>query len=244
MDILGIDIGGSGIKGALVNLETGELTSERYRIPTPNGREPEAMAVVVKQIIAHFNYKGKVGCGIPTIVKKGICKEHGNLSKKWLGINAEELFKKHTGLDFHIINDADAAASAIMHYGVGKGKKGFVLTITVGTGLGSGAFFNGVLIPNFELGQIPYKDYSKIELYASSAAKERDELSYKKWAKRFNKFLKYVNLIVAPELIIIGGGISKRWDKYEEFIDCDTKIIPAGLQNHAGIIGAAAEVNN
>jgi polyphosphate glucokinase len=101
-----------------------------------------------------------------------------------------------------------------------------------------------VLIPNFELGQIPYKDYSKIELYASSAAKERDELSFKKWAKRFNKFLKYVNLIVAPELIIIGGGISKRWDKYEEFIDCDTKIIPAGLQNHAGIIGAAAEVNN
>lgn len=244
MDVLGIDIGGSGIKGALVDLNTGELTSERYRIPTPRGREPEAMAEAVKQIVDHFNYNGKVGCGIPTIVKNGICKEHGNLSKKWLGINAEELLNKHTGLDFHIINDADAAASAIMHYGVGKGKQGLVITITVGTGLGSGAYYNGQLIPNFELGQIPYKEYSKIELYAASSAKEREELSYKKWARRFNKFLKYVNLIVSPDLIIIGGGISKRWDKFEEYLDCDTEIIPAGLQNHAGIIGAAAEVNN
>jgi polyphosphate glucokinase len=244
MDVLGIDIGGSGIKGAMVDLETGELTSERYRIPTPKGGEPEAMADVVAQIIEHFNYKGKVGCGIPTIVKNGICKEHGNLSKKWKGLDAEKLLKDRTGLDFHIINDADAAASAIMHYGIGKGRKGFVLTITVGTGLGSGAYFNGQLIPNFELGQIPYKSYSKIELYAASSIKDKEDLSYKQWAKRFNKFLKYVNLIASPNLIIIGGGISKKWDKFEKYLDCDVEIIPAELQNHAGIIGAAAEVNN
>lgn len=244
MEVLGIDIGGSGIKGALVNLETGELTTERFRIATPPNREPEEMALVVAQIVKHFNYSGKVGCGIPTIVKNGVCLAHGNLSEKWVGVNAEALFKKHTNLDFHIINDADAAASAIMHYGVGKGKQGFVLTITIGTGLGSGAYFNGQLLQNFELGQIPYKKYDKIELYASSAAKEEAGLSYKKWAGRFNKFLKLVNLIVSPDLIILGGGISKYWDKFEKYLECEVPVIGAELQNHAGIIGAAAEVNN
>lgn len=244
MEVLGIDIGGSGIKGALVNLETGELTTERFRIPTPESREPEAMAEVVHQICKHFNYTGRVGCGIPTIVKHGVCMAHGNLSEKWLGVNAEELFKKHTGLDFHIINDADAAASAIMHYGIGKGKMGLVLTITIGTGLGSGAYFNGQLIPNFELGQIPFKKYPKIELYASSAAKEKSKLTYKRWAKRFNKFLALVNLLVSPDLIILGGGISKYWDKFNSYLECEVPVLGAELQNHAGIIGAAAEVNN
>ncbi len=244
MDILGIDIGGSGIKGALVDLETGELTTERYRIPTPEGGEPEAVADVVAQIVEHFNYNGKVGCGIPTIVKDGICKEHGNLSPKWKGLNAEELFQKRTGLNFHIINDADAAASAIMHYGVGKDRNGLVVTITVGTGLGSGTYYNGKLIPNFELGQIPYKKYEKFEHYAASSIKAQENLSFKQWAKRFNKFLKFINLIVSPNLIILGGGISKYWSKFEKHLESEVEIIPAELQNHAGIIGAAAEVNS
>jgi len=240
MEILGIDIGGSGIKGALVDAKTGEMLTDRFRIPTPPSRKPNEMAEVVHQIVKHFDHKGPVGCGFPTVIKKGICKSPGNLSKKWVGVNAETLFSKTTGLPFTVVNDADAAGYAAMNYGVGKGKKGFVVMITIGTGLGSGAFLNGELIPNFELGQIPYKKYEKIELWAAASAKEREELSYEKWGKRFNKFLHLVELLVAPDLIIIGGGTSKRWDEFKHLITVDTPVVKAELQNQAGIIGAAA----
>ncbi|MEO9661007.1 polyphosphate glucokinase [Maribacter sp. 6B07] len=239
MTLLGIDVGGSGIKGALVNSETGEMISERFRIPTPIPRTPEAMSNVIAQIVAHFDYKGKVGCGFPTIIKNGICKATGNLDKSWLGVNVEELLEKKTGLDFTVINDADAAGYATMNYGTGKGEKGFVVMITIGTGLGSGAFLDGRLIPNFELGQIPYKKYSKIEKWAAGSAKDREGLSYKKWGKRFNKFLEYVELIVSPDLIILGGGASKDFKEFKSKIKIETRVIPAELQNHAGIIGAA-----
>jgi polyphosphate glucokinase len=239
MTLLGIDVGGSGIKGALVNSETGEMISERHRIPTPIPRTPEAMTDVIAQIVKHFDYKGKVGCGFPTIIKNGVCKATGNLDKSWLGVNVEELLEKKTGLDFTVINDADAAGYATMNYGTGKGKKGFVVMITIGTGLGSGAFLDGRLIPNFELGQIPYKGYSKIEKWAAGSAKDREGLSYKKWGKRFNTFLEYVELIVSPDLIILGGGASKDFEEFKSKIKIDTKVIPAKLQNHAGIIGAA-----
>ena len=239
MTLLGIDVGGSGIKGALVNSETGEMISERFRIPTPIPRTPEAMSDVIAQIVTHFDYKGKVGCGFPTIIKNGICKATGNLDKSWLGVNVEELLEKKTGLDFTVINDADAAGYATMNYGAGKGEKGFVVMITIGTGLGSGAFLDGRLIPNFELGQIPYKKYSKIEKWAAGSAKDREGLSYKKWGKRFNKFLEYVELIVSPDLIILGGGASKDFKEFKSKIKIETRVIPAELQNHAGIIGAA-----
>ncbi|MFS4457465.1 polyphosphate--glucose phosphotransferase [Maribacter sp. 2304DJ31-5] len=240
MEVLGIDIGGSGIKGAIVNVETGEMLTQRHRIKTPKTRTPEDMASVVAQLIAHFDYKGKVGCGFPTVIKKGICKSPGNLDPSWLGVNVEQLFEKKTGLDFTVINDADAAGYATMTYGIGKGEKGFVLMITIGTGLGSGAFLDGRLIPNFELGQIPYKTYKKIELWAAASAKEREELTYKKWGKRFNKFLQLVDLIVSPDLIILGGGTSKEFDEFKDCITIDTRVIPAKLRNQAGIIGAAA----
>ncbi|MEP2280386.1 polyphosphate--glucose phosphotransferase [Maribacter sp.] len=239
MTLLGIDVGGSGIKGALVNSETGEMISERYRIPTPIPRTPEAMSDVIAQIVTHFDYKGKVGCGFPTIIKNGVCKATGNLHKSWLGVNVEKLLEKKTGLDFTVINDADAAGYATMNYGIGKGEKGFVVMITIGTGLGSGAFLDGRLIPNFELGQIPYKKYSKIEKWAAGSAKDRENLSYKKWGKRFNTFLEYIELIVSPDLIILGGGASKDFDEFKSKIKIETKVIPAELQNHAGIIGAA-----
>lgn len=240
MEILGIDVGGSGMKGGIVNIETGEMISERHRIPTPVPRTPEAMADVIAQIVEHFDYKGKVGCGFPTVIKKGICKSPGNLDPSWLGINVEELFEKKTGLDFTVVNDADIAGYASMEYGVGKGKEGLVVMITIGTGLGSGAFYDGKLIPNFELGQIPYKKYKKIELWAAASAKEREGLTYKKWGKRFNKFLNYVDLIIAPDLILLGGGTSKDFDEFKKYITIQTPVIPAELQNHAGIIGAAA----
>ena len=240
MEILGIDVGGSGMKGGIVNTETGEMISERFRIPTPESRKPEDMAAVIAEIVNQFDYKGKVGCGFPTVIKKGFCKSPGNLDPSWVGVNVEKLFEDKTGLDFTVVNDADIAGYASMEYGVGKGIEGLVLMITIGTGLGSGAFYNGKLIPNFELGQIPYKKYDKIELWAAASAKEREELSYKKWGKRFNKFLEYVDLIVAPDLILLGGGTSKDFDEFKEYIKIDTPIIPAELQNHAGIIGAAA----
>ena len=239
MTLLGIDVGGSGIKGALVDSETGEMISERFRIPTPNPRTPEAMTDVIAEIVTHFDYKGKVGCGFPTIIKNGICKASGNLDPSWLGVHVEEILEKKTGLDFTVINDADAAGYATMNYGIGKGEKGLVVMITIGTGLGSGAFLDGRLIPNFELGQIPYKKYSKIELWAAGSAKDREQLSYKKWGKRFNTFLEYVELIISPDLIILGGGASKDFDQFKSQIKIDTKVIAAELQNHAGIIGAA-----
>jgi len=240
MVVLGIDIGGSGMKGALVNSVTGEMLTERYRIPTPVSRKPQEMAEVVKKLVEHFNHQGPVGVGFPSIIRHGICKSRGNLHKSWVNVNVKELFSNTTGLPVTVINDADAAGYATMNYGIGRDKEGFVVMITIGTGLGSGAFFNGELIPNFELGQIPYKKYKKIETWAAASAKENEGLSYKQWGKRFNVFLKYVELLVSPDHIILGGGTSKQFDEYKDYITIETPVIPAELRNQAGIVGAAA----
>lgn len=239
MEILGIDIGGSGMKGAIINSETGELVSKRYRIPTPTSRNPGDMAQVFKDIVDHFNYKGPVGCGFPTIIKNGVCISTSNLSPTWKNVNAEEIFSEACGQPVTVVNDADAAGYAVMNYGIGKGKLGLVIMITIGTGLGSGAFFNGELIPNFELGQIPYKKYKKIERWAAASIKDREKLSFKKWGKRFNVFLKLVEVIVCPDYIILGGGTSKNFGEFKKYIKIDTPVIPAHLGNHAGLIGAA-----
>lgn len=244
MTVLGIDIGGSGIKGALVNIETGQMLTERHRIPTPVSRKPEEMAAVVAEITQFFNYNGPIGIGFPSVIKNGICKTKGNLHKSWVGVHVTSLFERHTSCKVTVNNDADAAACAEMAYGAGKNLKGLVMMVTIGTGLGSGAFLNGQLIPNFELGQIPYKKYSKIELWASAAAKEREALSFKKWAKRFNTFLGFVDLICAPDHIIVGGGTSKDWDKFSKHLELDCPVVPAEFLNQAGIIGAAVSVNN
>lgn len=239
MELLGIDIGGTGIKGALVNGETGEMLTKRFRIPTPTSRKPQEMAEVIKQIADHFKYNGPVGCGFPTIVKNGVCMSAGNLDESWVGVNIDELLTSVTGRECTVVNDADAAGYASMNFGIGKGRQGLVIMITIGTGLGSGAFYNGQLLPNFELGQIPYKKYTKIEDYAAASAKEREDLSYEKWGKRFNKFLTYVELIISPDLIILGGGTSKKWEHFKHLIDIETEVVKAELMNHAGIIGAA-----
>ncbi|SDB56208.1 polyphosphate glucokinase [Flavobacteriaceae bacterium MAR_2010_188] len=240
MKILGIDIGGSGMKGALIDAVSGEMLTERFRIPTPESRHPGEMAKVFKEIVDHFNYEGPIGCGFPTMVKNGICMETGNLHKEWYHLNITALFSGICGQPVTVVNDADAAGYAAMNYGIGKGTKGFVIMITIGTGLGSGAFYNGELIPNFELGQIPYKKYKKIEDWAAASIKERDGLSFKKWGKRFNKFLSYVEILVSPDLIILGGGTSDDFDCFKKWIKIETPVLPAHLGNHAGIIGAAA----
>jgi len=243
MEILGIDIGGSGIKGAIVNIKTGELISERHRIPTPQPSTPENVTEVIQQLVKHFKWKGAVGCGFPTIISNGKAMAHGNMHKSWRGVQIDELFSQKTGLDFTVVNDADAAGLAEMKYGVGKDKKGLVVMITIGTGLGSGVFFNGQLLPNFELGQLNYTNGEIIEKYAADSVRKKEELSFQVWGKRFNEFLHHVNVICAPQCFIIGGGASKKLEKFEAEIDVDVPVLVAEYQNFAGIIGAAVSAN-
>ena len=239
MEILGIDIGGSGIKGAIVDVTTGELVSERHRIPTPKGAKPDDVAEEVAQLTKHFNWKGKIGCGFPAVITHGIVRSAGNIDTSWIGTNATKLFEKHTGLTVKVRNDADAAGLAAITFGVGKGVKGLVIMITIGTGIGSGVFYNGVLIPNFEMGAIPFKKYKRVEQYTSDAVRKRENLTYKEWGKRFNKFLKLTVDLFSPDMIILGGGASKKIDKYKNQITIDIPVVPSHFENDAGIIGAA-----
>jgi len=238
MHILGIDIGGSGIKGGIVDTTKGELISEKFRLPTPRPALPNEVAKVVHQIVDHFNWKGEVGAGFPTPLFHGKCLSGGNLHPDWKGVQADELFKSVSGLEFTVINDADAAAEAEMHFGAGKGKDGLVAVITLGTGIGSGLFFNGTLIPNSELGHVTYKGEA-FEKYAADSIRKKEELSYSKWGKRLNKYFQHIELILSPDLFIIGGGASKKMDRFVDQIDIRAKIIPAQNKNEAGIIGAA-----
>lgn len=238
MEVLGIDIGGTGIKGAIVNTITGELVTDRFRIATPKPAKPEAVAQTIKKIVDHFQWKGKAGSGFPTPLSHGMCQGGGNLHPSWKGVHADELFRKVTGINFTVINDADAAAEAEMHFGAGKGKQGLVAVITLGTGIGSGLFFNGDLIPNTELGHVTYKN-DAFEKYAADSIRKKEDLSYTKWGKRLNKYFKHIELIISPDLFIIGGGASKKLDRFIEQIDIDVPIIPAENKNEAGIIGAA-----
>lgn len=238
MQILGIDIGGSGIKGAIVDTTTGDLLTEKFRLPTPRPALPNEVAKVVHQIVDHFNWKGEVGAGFPTPLSHGKCLSGGNLHPDWKGVQADELFKSVTGLEFTVINDADAAAEAEMHFGAGKGKDGLVAVITLGTGIGSGLFFNGTLIPNSELGHVSYKG-EPFEKYAADSIRKKEDLSYTKWGKRLNKYFKHIELILSPDLFIIGGGASKKMDRFKDEIKIRTRLIPAENKNEAGIIGAA-----
>ncbi len=239
MELLGIDIGGSGIKASIVDAATGELISERKRIATPQPAKPKAVAETVNELINSLNWKGPVGVSFPTVIKNGKALHYGNLHKSWEGTQIDELFKKHCGQDFYVLNDADAAALAVMKFGAGKDKKGLVITVTLGTGIGSGVFFDGKLLSNFELGRIYGKKGDIMESFAADSARKREGLSYKEWGKRVNFFLTHIEEIMRPELIIIGGGVSKKMEKFKKYITIDTPVVPAQLLNDAGIIGAA-----
>ena len=239
MEILGIDIGGSGIKAAIVDVIKGEFTTERLRIPTPQPAKPENISEVINQIVNSFNWQGPIGVSFPTIIKNGKAMHYGNLDKSWKGTKIDKLFEKQTNNKYYVVNDADAAAMAVMKYGTGQGRKGLVIVITIGTGIGSGVFFNGELLQNFELGRIYGRKGDIMESFASDAARKRKAYSYKDWAKRFNFFLKHVEDTMHPEIFIIGGGISKKLDRFEKYLDVETPVIAAELKNDAGIIGAA-----
>lgn len=239
MEILGIDIGGSGIKAAIVDINKGEFVTERVRIPTPQPTKPDNVSEVIKEIIDTFNWKGPVGVSFPTVIVNGKAMHYGNLDKSWKGTQIDQLFKTHTNNDYFVVNDADAAAMAVMNYGIGKGRKGLVIVVTVGTGIGSGVFFNGELLQNFELGRIYGRKGDIMESFASDAARKRNKYNYKAWVKRFNFFLTHVEETMHPEIFIIGGGISKKIERFEKHLDTKTPVIAAELKNDAGIIGAA-----
>ena len=238
MKILGIDIGGSGIKGAPVDLEKGELTEERLRIPTPQPATPAAIATTVAEIVRHFNWRGPVGCGLPAVVQNGIARTAANIDTGWIGTDADQLISEATGCPVTVCNDADAAGMAEMQFGVGQNRDGTVLLITVGTGLGSALFRDGVLVPNTELGHLEM-DGAIAEKVASGGARKQLELSYKDWAKRFDRYLHLVQGLFWPDLFIIGGGISKKHEKFFPYLTIDSEILPARLRNNAGIVGAA-----
>jgi polyphosphate glucokinase len=243
MEILGIDIGGSAIKGAIVNTVTGELLSERIRIENKLPVSPKSIADSVKALTTELKWKGKIGCGFPAVVMNGSIKTATNIDKKWIGLNAENHFKKATGCPVKVVNDADAAGFAEIKLGAGKDKEGVILVMTLGTGIGSALFIDGKLVPNTEFGQLIFRD-DIAEKYASASAKDRLELSWKKWGKRINKYLCHVEKLVYPDLIILGGGISKDFEKFSHMLTTECEVTHAQFYNNAGIIGAAMSVSD
>lgn len=237
--ILGIDVGASGIKGALVDLENGRLSGERFRVPTPQPSTPDAMAAAFAEIIAFFNYKGPVGCGFPALVKNGVALTASNIDKSWIGANVEKVFGEACGDPVYVTNDADAAGMAEMRYGMGRGENGLVILITIGTGLGTAVFHKGTMIPNTELGHLKWNNGKSVEQYCSSGARERLKISRKEWAGRFNEYLEHLELLFSPDLFILGGGESKYFENFKELLTVSARVVPAKLLNNAGIIGAA-----
>lgn len=237
---IGIDIGGTGIKGALVNTKKGVLIGDRLRFDTPNGATPEEVVEKVREIVSQLDADEDTPIGIcfPAIIKDGYTLSAANVSDQWIGINAQKLFSKSLGRKVVLLNDADAAGVAEIKYGAGQERKGLVLMVTLGTGIGTALFMNGKLIPNSELGhlEIGGVDY---ESMASFSAKEREGLTFAQWAKRLETYFSHVDRLLSPDLIIIGGGISKQHDEFLPLINSKVKLVPAESKNNAGIIGAA-----
>jgi polyphosphate glucokinase len=238
MEILGIDIGGSGIKGAPVDIEKGDLITKRHRIPTPQPATPEAVGNTVAQLVQHFKWTGPIGCTFPAIIKKGVAYSAANVDKAWIGVNGEALIKEKTGCPTVLLNDADAAGIAEMEFGAGKGRQGVVIILTFGTGIGSAIFINGILLPNTEFGHMEIRG-KDAEHRASDKIRTEEKLSWERWAKRVNEFLKRMELLFSPDLFIFGGGVSKSHEKFFHRLQLQTEIVPARLKNQAGIIGAA-----
>ena len=243
MKILGIDVGGSGIKGSIVDTNKGELITERYRIPTPNPATPNAVIETIEAIITNFDWHGPVGCGFPAAVKNEIVKTASNIDDSWIGVNASARIEKKTGCQTHLLNDVDAAGFAEAEFGAGKDRYGTIFMAAFGTGIGTALFHNQQLVPNTELGHIPMHG-NVAEIYAANSVRENEELSWETWGKRVNEYLQLIESLLWPDLIIIGGGVSKKFNEYKSFIDVESEIVPAESRNHAGIIGAALSVHS
>lgn len=240
MNLLGIDIGGTGIKGALVDVETGQMAAERFRVPTPQPALPNSVADVVEQIAKNFQYSGPTGITFPAVVKKGVIYTAANVDESWIGSNAGELFSQHVNGPVTVVNDADAAGVAEMRFGAGKDRQGVVIMVTLGTGIGSAVFLDGKLLPNTEFGHLRIRG-KDAEKRASEKVHEEKKLTWKQYAKRLSEFLNEMEKLFSPDLFIIGGGVSKKSDKFFPLLTTKTEVIvvPAQMRNDAGIIGAA-----
>jgi polyphosphate glucokinase len=236
--LLGIDIGGTGIKGAPVDVSTGELIAPRERILTPQPATPEAVAKVVAELFQHFDWTGPAGATFPAVIKDGVARSAANVDSSWIGTNAAELFTKATGAPVTVVNDADAAGVAEMEFGAGRGHRGVVLMVTLGTGIGSALFLDGELVPNTELGHLEIRG-KEAEKRAAESVREREALTWEKYARRLQEYFMTIEKLFSPDLIIIGGGISKKSEKFLPLLTLRTAVVAAELQNEAGIVGAA-----
>ncbi|GGO97660.1 polyphosphate--glucose phosphotransferase [Wenjunlia tyrosinilytica] len=239
MNLFGVDIGGSGIKGAPVDLSVGALAQERHKVPTPHPSEPRAVAACVKEVVDHFGWSGPVGITFPAVVTGGVTRSAANVDQAWVDFEARKLFTDVLGAPATVVNDADAAGIAEVAFGSGRDRDGVVVLLTFGTGIGSALFIDGKLVPNTELGHLELRG-KDAEKRASSHAKEVHELSWHEWAKRVEEYLRYVEKLFSPDLFVIGGGVSRKHDKFLPLIEgVRATIVPAALHNDAGIVGAA-----
>ncbi|WP_328330851.1 MULTISPECIES: polyphosphate--glucose phosphotransferase [unclassified Streptomyces] len=239
MQIFGVDIGGSGIKGAPVDLDRGDLAQERHKVLTPHPATPDGVADGVADVVRNFDWSGTVGITFPGVVTDGTVRTAANVDKSWIDVDAAKLIGGRLGLPVTVLNDADAAGIAEMTFGAGRGRKGTVILLTFGTGIGSAVFRNGGLVPNTELGHLELHGHDA-ETRASTKAKEDEDLSWHHWAHRVQKYLEHVEMLFSPELFIIGGGVSRKADKFLPLIEgVRAEIVPAELENNAGIVGAA-----
>ncbi|MEE1750640.1 polyphosphate--glucose phosphotransferase [Streptomyces sp. NPDC006641] len=239
MQIFGVDIGGSGIKGAPVDLDRGDLAQERHKVLTPHPATPKGVVECVAEVIGHFDWSGPVGVTFPGVVTDGVTRTAANVDKGWVDTDARGLIGDRLGLPVTVLNDADAAGIAEMTFGAGRGRKGTVIMLTLGTGIGSALFVDGRLVPNTELGHLELNGHDA-EKHASTKAKEDEDLSWHHWAHRVQKYLAHVEMLFSPELFIIGGGVSRKADKFLPLIEhVRAEMVPAELQNNAGIVGAA-----
>ncbi|GJF30043.1 polyphosphate glucokinase [Kitasatospora sp. NE20-6] len=237
--VFGVDIGGSGIKGAPVDLERGTLAQERHKVLTPHPASPQAVVEAVCEVVHHFGHRGPVGLTFPGVVVGGRTRTAANVDKDWIGLDAEGLFREALDLPATLVNDADAAGLAEVAHGAGRGHGGTVLMLTFGTGIGSALFVDGALVPNTELGHLELRG-KDAERRASSAAKERHELSWAEWAERVDEYLDLVEMLFSPQLVIVGGGVSRKHEKFLPLLRRrQADVVPAELRNDAGIVGAA-----
>ncbi len=236
--LVGVDVGGTGIKVAPVDLAAGELAATRVRVETPTPPTPTAIAATVVELVGRFDVSGPVGLTLPSVVRNGIVLTAANIDDSWIGIDAVDLFGKAMGRPVHVINDADAAGIAEMRFGAGRGHGGVVALLTLGTGIGSALFVDGVLVPNTELGHL-HLHHGDAEAYAAESVREREQLSWKDWARRLSAYLGHLERLLWPELFILGGGVSRQGDKFIPHLECATPVVAAGLHNDAGIVGAA-----
>jgi polyphosphate glucokinase len=243
MEILGVDIGGSGIKGALVDIKSGKLVTKRHRIPTPQPSTPQAVAGTVAEIGRHFRWTGPIGCTFPAVVKRGVVYSAANVDDSWIGVDGRKLLKSATGCPVRLINDADAAGFSEMRFGAGKGRKGVVFVLTLGTGIGSAIFVGGTLLPNTELGHMHLMcgahGVVEMEDYASDRARKAEGLGWHEWAGRVEDVLVALEALFSPDLFILGGGVSKKHRKFLPLLNTQADVVPAQLRNEAGIVGAA-----